>query len=222
MNTSLHPFFRQTGFSMIEVLVTLIILLVGLLGLAGMMIQSQRSEVESYQRVQAMIIVQDMVARINANRNVAQCYAYTTSPTSPYLGTVDSGTLTLPVGTCATSTAPGATAPTANQLAQFQTDLAAWNTLLLGAAETMGGGANTGAIVGARGCVSYDPNNTVPDMHGVPIPGSGLYTVSVAWQGMGETFQNTTLLCGQNQYGVDTKRRVASETFRIGTINNTN
>ena len=83
----------QSGFSMIEVLVTLIILLVGLLGLAGLMVQSQRSEVESYQRVQALILLKDMVGRINANRKVASCYAFTptvlTNPaaTGTFLGT---------------------------------------------------------------------------------------------------------------------------------------
>ena len=59
--------------------IILFILLVGLLGLAGVMISSQRAELESYQRVQGLIILQDIVGRINANRNVAACYAFTTN-----------------------------------------------------------------------------------------------------------------------------------------------
>ena len=44
----------QGGATLIEVLVSLVILMVGLLGLVGVMIQSQRAQVESYQRVQAL------------------------------------------------------------------------------------------------------------------------------------------------------------------------
>ena len=40
----------QQGSSLIEVLVTLVILMLGLLGLVGLMVQSQRAQMESYQR----------------------------------------------------------------------------------------------------------------------------------------------------------------------------
>ena len=56
----------------------MIILLVGLLGLAALMTNSQKAEAESYQRAQALLLLQDMVGRINANRAVAGCYAVTT------------------------------------------------------------------------------------------------------------------------------------------------
>ncbi|MDP2155736.1 MAG: type IV pilus modification protein PilV, partial [Sulfuricella sp.] len=59
---------RERGFGMIEVLVSLFILLTGLLGLAGLLARSQQAEMESYQRAQALVLLQDMVARINANR----------------------------------------------------------------------------------------------------------------------------------------------------------
>ncbi len=199
---------RQRGFSMIEVLVALIILLVGLLGLAGLMLQSQRSEFESYQRVQALILLRDMVGRINANRNVAACYAFTVGTGAPYLGT--GSTLT-----------PSCTAGTATQNAQAAADMRDWSTLLQGAAESAGG-ANTGAMVGARGCVSYDGTDLLLANNGTAIPGTGPYTVSVAWQGLGETYANTVQLCGQGLYGPETRRRVASLTFRIGSISNTN
>lgn len=200
---------QHRGFSMIEVLIALVILLVGLLGLAGLMVQSQRSEFESYQRVQALILLQDMVGRINANRAVAACYAITPPATaSPFLG----------VGS---TLSPVCTSGTAAQNAQAIADLAAWNTLLLGAAETSGG-ANTGAIDGARGCVSYDGTSLLQANNGTQILGTGVYTVSVAWQGMGETYANTSLLCGAGLYGNENKRRIASLTFRIGSVANTN
>lgn len=198
---------RQSGFSMVEVLVTLIILLVGLLGLAGLMVQSQRSEMESYQRVQALILLQDMVGRINANRAVASCYAFSTAATGPYLGVA----ATAAPAACATGTAA--------QNTQVAADLAAWDNLLKGAAEASSGGTQVGAMVGARGCVSYDAATALIDTNtGAAIPGTGLYAVVVAWQGMGNTFANTTALCAQNQYGNEAMRRIVIQNFRLGSL----
>jgi len=209
MTAALHRVLRQHGFSMIEVLIALFILLVGLLGLAGLMVQSQRSEFESYQRVQALVLLKDMMARINANRNVASCYAFTPfGAGTPYLGT--GSTLAQPC-----------TLGTAVQNARAVADMNEWNALLLGAAETAGG-SSTGAMVGARGCVSYDGNDLLLANNGTKILGTGVYTVSVAWQGLGETYANTSLLCGQGLYGDETRRRVASLTFRIGSVSNNN
>lgn len=190
---------------MVEVLVTLVILLVGLMGLAGLMVQSQRAEMESYQRVQALIVLQDMVGRINANRKVARCYAFTTNTGTgtPYLGV-------------SSAAAPACTSGTAKQNAQVSTDLTAWNNLLNGTAETSGG--NVGAMVGARGCVSYDTTTELLDPFGAPIANTGIYTVAVAWQGMGNTFV-TSPKCAQGQYGAnDASRRVVSLTLRTASL----
>lgn len=127
----------ETGISMIEVLVTLVILLVGLLGLAGLMLQSQRSEMESYQRVQALVLLQDMVGRINGNRKVASCYA-TTGLNPAYLGTGGAA-------------APACAAGTADQNARAQQDMTDWSALLTGAAES----GSSGAMIGGRGCITY-------------------------------------------------------------------
>jgi len=207
---------RERGFSMVEVLVSLIILMIGLLGLAGLMVQGQRSEMESYQRVQALTLLQDMVARINANRNAAGCYAFTPD-TIPSPAT--SATF---LGTSSTFT-PACTLAgvTAQQQAQAVADMTAWNALLLGASEKSDGN-NVGVMVGARGCINYDGSNLLTDSSGATITGSGIYTVSVVWQGLGDTFANTTLLCGRGNYGSEAKRRVVSMPIRIGSINNTN
>lgn len=183
----------QAGFSMIEVLVTLIILLVGLLGLAGLQAQSQRSEMESYQRVQALVLLNDMVGRINANRKVASCYAFTTDTANgaPYLGT-------------SATAVPACTAGTAEQYARAIQDMQDWSALLAGAAETAGG-SSVGAMVGARGCVSYDA-------------AAQTYLVSVAWQGVGSTAVSP-LNCGKGQYGADdAKRRAVSVSLKIATL----
>lgn len=187
-------FRRNAGFSLIEVLVALVILLVGLLGLAGLQVRAQQAEMESYQRAQALVLLQDMVDRINANRKVAGCYAITTDTANgqPSLGIGYTGT-------------PACSAGTAQQNATAVTDLTAWSDSLKGAAETAGGN-NIGAMIGARGCVSYDST-------------AGIYTVTVAWQGLSSTAAPAGLSCGKGQYGTDeTRRRAISATLRIATL----
>lgn len=225
-----HSSIHQSGFSMIEILVTLIILLLGLLGLVGVMVKGQHSEIESYQRVQALILLQDMAGRINANRNVARCYAFTTSPTgtsynpsTPYVGTAGAGVLSAipPASSCTT----GTVTPTAQQQDQFNSDLTAWNQLLLGAAETFSGSGNcngsvcAGAMVGARGCVSYDASTElVNPQTATTITGSGIYTIAVAWQGLDSTAIATSN-CAQGLYGSnDAQRRVVSLTLRMASL----
>src|SRR3954471_17022169 len=94
----------QLGFTMLEILVSLIILVFGLLGLIGLQARSQVATFESYQRGQALILVQDMADRIATNRGAAGCYS-TTTP----LGTGFTGT---PV--CAAATGTTATRATAD------------------------------------------------------------------------------------------------------------
>lgn len=122
----------QAGFSLIEILVTIFILLLGLLGLVGLMVRSQQVQLESYQRVQAMVMMNDMANRISANRKAAPCYAITTDAAvgEPYLGTGYSGTLTCASGTSA-------------QQAGALADLQAWDALL-----------KSNALVNARGCIT--------------------------------------------------------------------
>ena len=185
----------QAGFSMIEVMVSLVILMLGLLGLVGLIVVSQRAETEAYQRSQALLLLQDIVGRINANRRVATCYAITTDTPNgvPYLGV---GSTVAP--SCGFGTMQ------ANTLATG--DLTAWNGLLAGTAEIQGG-SKLGAMVGARGCVSFDAP-------------SGVYLVSVAWQGTVTTAApNSSFTCGKGLYGNEALRRVVSMNVQIANLN---
>ncbi len=185
---------EQHGTSLIEVLISMLILLVALLGLAGLQVEAQQSEMESYQRAQALILLQDMAARINANRKAAICYAVTTDTDNgtPFFGTSSS------IGT------PACTVGTAEQKAIAIQDMEEWSDLLRGAAE-VAGGANAGAMIGARGCVSYDVT-------------TDSYTVIVAWQGLGRTFAPLGQPCGRGQYGDETMRRQVSLSIRIANL----
>jgi type IV pilus assembly protein PilV len=191
---------RQTssqGFSLIEILVTLVIIMLGLLGLLGVQMRSHQVEMESYQRTQALLLMSDIVQRINANRKVARCYAVTDPALgAPYLG----------AGNAAATgcTAWGTTALQTRAVA----DLTAWDALLKGAAET-DAGASVGAMIGARGCISYDATNDA-------------YRISVAWQGLVPTVDPTTvdatLTCGKDLYGAESQRRVVSTAVRIADL----
>jgi type IV pilus assembly protein PilV len=117
----------QRGASMVEILVTLVIIAFGLLGMAGLQIRLQVSEMESYQRSQALLLLNDMASRIATNRTAAASYVTGT--------TYGSG-----------MACPTSVSNTVNR------DLKEWCEALQGAAETQGG-ANIGAMVGGRGCV---------------------------------------------------------------------
>jgi type IV pilus assembly protein PilV len=120
---------RQRGTTMIEVLVSIIIVVIGLLGLAGLQARINLAEMEAFQRAQAIVLMQDMVDRINANGRNAMSYV-----TSTPMGAGQS------VQVCSAMT--GATR-----------DLCEWSNALLGAGESSGG-LQVGAMIGARGCVT--------------------------------------------------------------------
>ena len=187
---------------MLEVLVSMVIIAFGLLGLAGLQTRMQQAEFESYQRAQALVLLYDMIDRININRATAPCFAFTTSTAdgTPYLGT---GGATPPA--CGYSTAGNNT--------MADTALSDWDGMLNGAAETKAG-VKVGAMVGARGCVLYDSTTELLDAAGAPLPGTGIYTVAVAWQGINDTIV-PTVNCANGLYGAETKRRVVSTNFRM-------
>jgi len=131
-------FSSQVGLGLIEVMVALFILAIGLLGMAALQIKAQQAEMESYQRIQALILLEDISSRVSANKMLRAEYELST-----YLGV-------------------GSTISLTGKNASVAADLAAWDALLKGAAEVLDGG-QVGAMVGARGCivVSDDANEIV-------------------------------------------------------------
>lgn len=122
---------RQRGALMIEVLVTIVILIIGLLGLMQMQSRLQKSEVESYQRTQALMLAKDMANRISMNRADAASYQIGDPNTPTSIG--------------------GSTCPTATGTLQ-ERDRNEWCEALQGAAEVQAG-SNVGALINGRGCV---------------------------------------------------------------------
>lgn len=185
---------RQSGIAMMESLMSMAVLLFGLLGIVGLQAKTQTSQFEAYQRAQALLLLDDMVSRITANRYAAQCYAITDGAGGqPYLGKDGVGhrgntTCTAVVGTAKTRT-----------IAEDGMD--EWDKLLKGTAELDASMKEAGAMIDARGCVSYDA-------------ATDTYTVVVTWQGMVPTMA-PAVDCANGLYGPDTKRRAVSTTVRI-------
>lgn len=198
---------RPGGFTLLEVLITLIILAVGMLGLANLQSKIHVTEIESYQRAQAVLLLQDMVDRINSNRS--------TDALSGYVGANVLGT-----GTAEDCTAVTLAAITPATKRMAAADRCQWSEALLGASETRTAGgvtSNVGAMIGARGCIEQvqAPDDTV----GVCRP--GIYRVTVAWQGLHKT-REPGLACGQDLYGEpadpdkDKLRRAIATEITIG------
>jgi len=182
------------GFTMLEVLISLLIAVFGLLGLIGLQAQAQVAEFESYQRGQALVLVNDMADRIAFNRGTDaggyvigwRCYAFTpTTDPQKYLGTGNTV-----AAACADASVTG------DPKTRADADLVAWNDLLQGSGETVTvGGAKVGGLLGARGCITRDGT-------------TGVIRVSVAWQGMAPTVASAAT-CATTQYGAnDALRRV--------------
>lgn len=120
----------QSGFTLIEVMITGVILTIALLSISGLQTTATNIEVDSYQRAHAMVVVDDMIARMNANRANAASYV---TGTSSFLGTGDSQP--------ATCTGTGVTL-----------DQCEWSNLLKGSSVTVNSQAQSG-LHHAIGCV---------------------------------------------------------------------
>jgi type IV pilus assembly protein PilV len=116
----------QAGAALIEVLVAMLIVAFGALGFVGLQARTTVSTLEGYQRAQALVLLNDMAQRMNANRAAAASYV------ASDIGVADPGNC--PPGPVATR------------------DLCQWSDLIRGAA-VQHGGTNVGAVQAARGCI---------------------------------------------------------------------
>ena len=160
------------GFSMIEVLITIVILTFGLLGLAGLQSRLQLSELESYQRAQGLILLDDMANKIAVNRNSAASYVTGTSATGSGVA-------------CPTSTAT-----------RKDSDIKDWCNALQGASETSVS-TKVGAFIGGRGCVE----NLGSGQYMVTVAWQGMGAISAPPTSVacGKDAYNNTTSCTNDQ-----------------------
>lgn len=181
----------QSGATLIEVLVTIVIIAFGLLGMAGLQLKMQASEMEAYQRTQALLLLQDMANRIAANRLNASTYV-----TASVYGEA--------MENCPTYDATSTTK---------ERDVSEWCEALKGAStqETVGGvTTKQGAMIGGRGCIQ-----SVGGDYLVTIAWQGLTPIAAPSAditcGLGNYNNGTTCVN-------DLCRRVVTTVVRIGTL----
>ena len=125
---------KQSGFTLLEILVAMLVMAIGLLGLAGLMTSSMRNNLSASHRTQATWMAYDIVDRMRANRVTAVTGGYAT-----------------PMGTAA---ACSAAQPTGTVPAQ---DIAAWKNQLA-CALPAGNGSIT--LAGTRATILIQWNDT--------------------------------------------------------------
>ncbi len=148
---------RIGGFSLIEVLITLLVFSVGLLGYASLQNRAQKAQLEVYQRIYALNLVDYMVDQIRSIPAAQGCFGLSGNE----VGTGFSGSYS-----CSSY-------GTAETQAQVVDAVNEWSDLLKGSNE-VADSKNVGGLLNARGCIVYDDVNET-------------YTVSVVWQGLVET-----------------------------------
>lgn len=134
----------QAGAAMIEVLVAILITAFGILGFVGLQAQTAVSQVEGYQRTQALILINDMAERIALNRTQAAAYV------ADDIGVTNPASCAAPVTRAAI-------------------DLCEWSELIQGAAEVQGT-AKLGAMLGARACIT----NPAPNQYLISLVWQGV------------------------------------------------
>jgi len=181
---------QQQGFSLIEILVTILIISFGLLGATSMQLKVQSLETDSFQRAQAMMLVDDMVSRMNLNRTDVDSYVTGLAVTS-ILGYGDSQP-----ANCAA-------------LNGVLLDQCEWSNALKGAAEMSGASSAAtavGAMVNARGCIEVVTGSTPPT-----------YKVTVVWQGL-TALSGPPQACGSGLYGQEEYRRALTKLVTVANL----
>ena len=183
---------RQSGFSLIEVLVSVVVFSIGMLGVAGLNAFSKRATFESVQRAQASELGYALLEMLRANKAGLQTYLAA--------GTLGRGSRgSEPAPHCDTV---GATC-TATQLATH--DLWAWERMLDTGLESAGGNS-TGGLVQASACITGPPPATAGDV-----------TVVVVWRGVTDLTDSGLSPCGAGigLYGPgdDMRRMVINQSY---------
>jgi type IV pilus assembly protein PilV len=134
---------RQSGVTLIEVLVAVIVTVIGLLGMVALQMRAYANEAESYQRAQAAILLEDIANRIRANGENAADY------------------VAADIGVGAAEVCEGA-------VTLAEQDLCEWGNLLRGATEADDGN-NIGAMTAGRSCIT----NPAPSVYAITVAWEG-------------------------------------------------
>lgn len=128
------PRSTQSGMALLEVLVALLITAFGILGYVALQARATVSMSEGQQRMQALILLEEISERISLNRANA----------AAYVG--DDFGVAAPPDDCS------------GQATRAARDLCEWSHLIRGASE-IEGGQQVGALLAARACISNPAAN---------------------------------------------------------------
>lgn len=132
---------ESSGFTLIEILVTMFILAIGLLGLAGLVMEGMKNNQGAYLRTQASILAYDMADRIRANRQYSEAGGV-------YAGfSTDKASTSLPA--CATANTG------CSREQQATLDLVQWTR------QIEGTGSGITLLPGGRGAINFDSANSI-------------------------------------------------------------
>ena len=186
----------QSGFTLIEALVTAFILAVGIMGIVSLLSLSKVSQHASIQRTRAVVLADDILERIR--RNPAGMSVYNVGLSAP-LGDASRGTEPVPncqSGTCAP-----------DELARY--DLWAWERLLDGSSAIVtDGGAYTVGVRNVRACIDFTADDGRQN--------TGIVDVVIQWQGLQETADAVVsggTVCGDAAAEDTTRRQVIVNSY---------
>lgn len=169
---------KQSGFSLIEVMVALVILVIGLIGIFNLHIVAKRASFESFEQTQAAYLANDILNRMKLNQTVLDSYVG------------EYGVLNGDTAPTSCDGAGAACSPAEMEL----WDIYQWRWLFSGGAETNSSGVNVGGLDSTTACITFDNVNNV-------------ISIAIAWKGMQSTAgtTNTTSDCGA---AIGDKRRL--------------
>ena len=178
-----NPNTRQSGFSLLEMLIALVIFSFGVLAVAGLQVFSKQANYESVQRTTASQIAQGLLEDMRTNGDAIGVYLAAAN-----LGGGSRGAM--PAPNCAT----GAECNAAQKAAY---DLWFWEQALDGAMETTGGNAAGGLLLPTL-CIQGP---------GGPI--AGVYRITIVWRGGASLAAGGNNGCGaaSGNYGANNEFR---------------
>jgi type IV pilus assembly protein PilV len=177
---------RQTGFTMVEVMIALLVVSVALLSSVALQLLSKRSNYDAAQRTSAAHLAEALLERMRNNPDALIDYISAGPLGDGSRGAAPPRDCGNPALTC-----------TAQELATF--DLWDWEQTLDGNLE-LNAGVGTGGLVSPTACI-----------RGPGFGGNGVYTVAIAWRGMTELSNPIIDNCGEAKgaYGAgNVNRRV--------------
>lgn len=176
---------KNSGFSMIEILVSVLVISVGFLNIISLQTVAKKSNFESLQRTSAVILARDITEKMRANPVVLGSYL---------VAGIGAGSLSQPSQTCIFTSKCNSI-----QLAAY--DLWLWEQAMDGASESRdidNVTTNTGGLANPTGCVT-----------GPASGGAGVYTITMVWRGLNELANVSSDTCGTGSgtYGNDEEFR---------------